>query len=463
MEATIEGQGNMPEMSRTLQSFVRVSTLAILLACVSFLSSSPIASAQRIACDAMCCDCTGCDGACDSMGVCESDGFGSKCSICQKYKCFRNTLAENGITMQSNSTHFFMGVTDGGLERDFRYGSHSDYLINTDFGKLGLQEGLFLKMRVEQRYGESLAGATGAFLPSNVAADLPVSDSESIYLTNFLITQALSESFVVFAGKLDTLDGDTNAFASGRGIRQFSNLAFVGTPIALRTVPYATLGAGFAFLLDGTPLFSFTVLNPTNTSRTSGFSELFAEGVTLTGEMRLPTNFLDRPGHQLFGATWSSRDVISLGQDPRIVLPNVPIARQSDSWALYWNTDQYLVVDPTKAGRGWGYFARAGIADRDTNPISYFLSAGLGGSSTLAGRENDSFGIGYYFSGTSDQVGPVLQSVLGPVSDGQGAEMFYNIALTSFMTITPDLQIIDPARENVDTATVAGLRMNLVF
>ncbi|WP_149753140.1 carbohydrate porin [Rubripirellula obstinata] len=54
------------------------------------------------------------------------------------------------------------------------------------------------------------------------------------------------------------------------------------------------------------------------------------------------------------------------------------MARSSDSWSLYWNTDQYLSVDRSDPSRGWGYFARAGIADDNTNPLSYFLSAGLG-------------------------------------------------------------------------------------
>ena len=56
-------------------------------------------------------------------------------------------------------------------------------------------------------------------------------------------------------------------------------------------------------------------------------------------------------------------------QDPRILIPNVPINQSDDSWPLYWNMDQYLVVDPRNQKRGWGVFAQAGIADQATNPI----------------------------------------------------------------------------------------------
>ncbi|QDV69827.1 Porin B precursor [Rosistilla carotiformis] len=365
--------------------------------------------------------------------------------------------------MQNNVTQFYMGNTSGGLETGFDYARHGDYVMNFDFGKMGVQEGLFLKLRAEHRMGDSVSQITGALLPATIAADLPVSDSEHVYLTNVLVTQALSENFIMFAGKMDTLDGDMNAFAHGRGVRQFSNMAFVSSSIALRSVPYSTLGAGFAFLNEGEPLLTFLVLNPTDTANTTGFSELFSEGVTLSTELRLPTNFFGLPGHQLFGGTWSSRDYVSIGQDPRIILPDVTIERHAGSWSLYWNCDQYLVSDSRNPSRGWGYFARAGIADESTNPIGYFLSAGLGGSSPLRSRTADSFGVGYYYSGTSDKVGPLLETVAGPIGDGQGVELFYNVAVTRAITITPDFQVLSQARKELDPAVVAGVRMNIAF
>ncbi|MFT7630352.1 MAG: porin [Mariniblastus sp.] len=374
----------------------------------------------------------------------------------------RESIADNGITLQGNVTQFYFGNTTGGLEQEFRYGGHGDYLLNFDFDKLADKQGLFLKIRAEHRFGESVSGITGSLLPPNLAADLPT-DNENVYITNFVVTQALSETFVLFAGKLDSLDGDMNEFASGRGIRQFSNTAFIASPIALRTVPYSTLGTGFAILNEGEPLFTFLALNPTDTTRTTGIGDWYAEGVTLSSELRLKTNLFGKPGHQLFGGTWSNREFASLGQDPRVILPNVPIATQDSSWSLYWNCDQYLVHDSQNPKKGWGYFARAGLADNSTNPLSYFLSAGLGGTSPLCGRSNDSFGVGYYYNGTSNEIGPLLNAALGNVGDGHGGEMFYNFAVSKSLTITPDIQYISPARENVDSALLVGLRMNIAF
>jgi len=68
----------------------------------------------------------------------------------------------------------------------------------------------------------------------------------------------LTDAFSVFAGKMDTLDGDMNAFAHGRGKTQFSNMGFVFNPIVGATVPYSTLGAGFVFHPDDRPMIRLT-------------------------------------------------------------------------------------------------------------------------------------------------------------------------------------------------------------
>jgi porin len=452
-------------MSRVspIQSTVQKATLVGLC----FLSSISSQASEFCATDAPECECTTgesdltCDGKTCNSAACNELTLHGWLSGDQS--SLRKNLADNGIVFTNNLTNFYMGNTLGGLERDFRFSGHGDYRANIDINKLGGPQGQFLQIRAEHRYGESLAGATGSFLPPNLAADLPVADSEKVYITNLLFTQALSESFALYAGKLDTLDGDANAFAHGRGIHQFSNAAFVVNPIGLRTVAYSTLGTGFVILDEGEPIFNFLVLNARDTTETDGLSELFADGAVLSTELRLPTNFLGMRGHQLFGAIWSSRDFASLNQSPLVILPNVPIARQSDSWALTYNFDQYLFEDPCDSSKGWGVFGRAGLADPDTNPIHYFLSLGIGGNSRLRGRGNDTFGLGWYYSGTSDRIAPFLSTSLGNLTDGQGGEMFYNIAVNKRLYLTTDTQVIVPARSNVDSSLLFGLRANLVF
>jgi porin len=63
--------------------------------------------------------------------------------------------------------------------------------------------------------------------------------------------------------------------------------------------------------------------------------------------------------------------------------------------------------------------------------------------------------------------------------DEYGLEAYYNIAITPWMKLTPDIQVIRPAqkqalkidedtlllskKKDVDTATVIGLRLQMIF
>ena len=58
---------------------------------------------------------------------------------------------------------------------------------------------------------------------------------------------------------------------------------------------------------------------------------------------------------------------------------------------------------------------------------------------------------------------PFLTALLGPIGDGQGIELFYNYAVTPWFHLTPDIQVIDPSRELIDTALVLGLRGKIDF
>lgn len=434
-------------------------TLIGSIAAVLMLSGDLSAQCIDAACDSVACDIDSCDAvSCDGYLTPALDPCDSPYLLGDWGGC-RTALAEDGITFDADISNFYFGVVDGGTERTIRYAGHGDYVTNINFGALGIQEGLFLKLRAEHRFGESIGDATGAILPPTVLADLPVADSTELLLTNVLFTQALSEQFAVIFGKLDTLDGDMNAFAHGRGKSQFSNVGFVANPIALRTVPYSTLAAGFSILGEGfEPIFTFLALNPTDTASTSGFGELFSEGVTLNAELRLPTEFGGLPGHQLFAGTWSSREYTALDQDPRVLLPQIPINRADGSWSLYYNFDQYLSVDPCDKTKGWGVFGRAGIADDATNPISWLLSFGVGGNSPINGRSADTFGVGWYVAGTSGDLSNTLAPFLGPIGNGNVVEMYYNYEVTPWLHVTPDLQIIVPARDEVDTAILLGIR-----
>lgn len=404
-----------------------------------------------------------CFGYCRSGVASSGDGIWERSTLGGQWCGVRPALAESGVTLQNDLTQFYSGVSSGGRDREYRYAGHGDYVALLDGEKLFGAQGFFVKLRAEHRWGESLAGATGALLPPNVLADLPTRASENVYLTNVLLTQALSDNVALYGGKLDTLDGDSNAFASGRGKTQFSNIGFVFNPVALRTVPYSTLGAGAIFLDDGEQVGRVGVLNAVDTTRSTGFGKLFDQGTVIVAEGRMPTQALGQPGHQLLGGTWSSRDYVALDNDPRIVLPGAPTNRQSGSWSLYWNCDQYLVTYDEDQSQGWGVFGRAGLADEQANPIGWFVSAGIGGNSPIHRRQADTFGAGWFYAGTSSELSPALASAFGPIGDAQAVELYYNVQVAPWIHVTPDFQVVMPAASTVDPSLVTGVRANVSF
>ena len=135
--------------------------------------------------------------------------------------------------------------------------------------------------------------------------------------------------------------------------------------------------------------------------------------------------------------------------------------RESGSWAFFYNFDQYLFTEPQDPTQGIGLFGRFGISDGDANPIEAFYSVGVGGKGIVPERDDDTFGLGYFYTKWSDIP---LTNALG-ISNSQGVELFYNIEVTPWLHITPDLQVlINPGGvDDRDVAVVYGLRMHMTF
>jgi len=177
-------------------------------------------------------------------------------------------------------------------------------------------------------------------------------------------------------------------------------------------------------------------------------------------------------GHQLIGATYSARNFTSL--DQRIIIDNHGIEQKDNSWSFHYNFDQFL-YEPKK-GQGIGIFGRFGASDGNPNPVHYFYSIGVGGKGVISGRPLDQFGIGYYYMDiTSPKFTGLLATREVPLQSGQGLEAYYNFAITPWMKLTPDIQVvrggqkdklvstIPPVKQSIDAATVVGLRLQLVF
>lgn len=380
----------------------------------------------------------------------------------------KSRLARRGLELDFFATQFYQGVATGGREQSWMYGGKMDLFATVDAQRFGTWRGLFIDAHLETRLGQSVNGIDGLLTPSNIAMAFPEPDRNVTALTGLKFTQAISENLVVFAGKINTLDEFpiryNREMGLGRpGLSGFMNTSLVFNPIAARTVPYAAAGTGFAVVEDNEPLFSFCIFDPEERA-VEGLENLFERGVVLVPDLILRVKPMGLPGTYNFGGTYSTANYTSV--DPsaylNINLPPGAFPQESGSWSLYLNFFQALWVDPSNEKRNWGVFSMLGLSDGNPNPIKYSAVVGIGGQVLRAGRPDDTFGVGVFHLGLSNQFKDLAAPILAQ-QDEFGLEWFYNASLTKHVRLTGDVQFVRPSTDNFETAILPGIRLMAAF
>jgi porin len=415
----------------------------------------------------------------------------------------RDDLARKGVVFDVDLLTTPQNVLTGGKNDGGDFWGNADYTLNVDTDKLGLWPGGFFKISGDSGFGSNVFRNSGAFVPVNTAALIPGINDETTALTNAIFTQFLSTKFGVFLGKIDTFDLGSGEF-TGDYRTQFLNIALVA-PMTLEQVPISAFGGGvIALPWEGVTL-SAMVLDPNGTPTSNDLGHAFSDGVMLVGSGRITVKPFGLIGHQNIGFTWSDQDRYSLEQDPSnivrlllqqrfprlanpgpilaqifarffpgLLVPTQPANQKGDSWSINYGFDQYIWQPDGDPTHGIGLFFSFGASDGNPNPLSYAFSAGIGGKGVVPGRPDDSFGIGFARTEFSSQFVPFLRQKLSIGLDHEDAvELYYNAAITPWLNVTPDLQIVAPALNkglnsnrrlmDVDTAVVAGIRARVRF
>jgi porin len=407
-----------------------------------------------------------------------SGDFFSRSTLTGDWLGSRNDLAAKGLTFDANLTQIGQGVVDGGKSGAWEYGGRGDLTFHLDTQKLGLWPGGFLTVELEGNWADSVNGKTGALVPVNTSQLFPLPTGNNVALPAWNFAQFLSRYAGVAFGKFQTISGaDMNEFAHGKGDTQFFNLSFNFNPVVL-AVPYSTLGAGAIVLPTADvnqALLTASVISATGEASTAGCDDL--DGPIVAGEGRVRTDFFGLTGHQLLGALYSWKRYTSVDQRLGFVIENRRLEAKTGTWAVYYNFDQYLYQPDKGKDQGVGLFGRFGASEGDPVPVQYFYSIGVGAKGPIECRPFDQTGIGYYYSSINN---PVLQLPFTTrefLRDEWGFEVYYSIALTPWLLLTPDVQVIGPAQkrevvrgllprpigQSVETATVLGFRARIVF
>lgn len=413
----------------------------------------------------------------------------------------RDDMAKKGVVFDLDFYWMPQTITGGGKNDGSGNWSNVIAALNVDTGKAGLWPGGFFKIQTVTSFGDSLMRDTGAMLPANMAWMLPSVDSDT-GLQEFTYTQFFSKKFGVVLGKINTI-APTNVL-HGDYTTGFLNTG-LNLPLAFAMVPLSAYGAGAVYLPSHDVTLAVMVLDANGTIMNNDLGDAFEEGVMALGSADLKVKPFERPGHQNLAFAWSNKDRTSLVQDPSniarlllterfpllgnpgpilveileryapgLLVPAEPLNKENDTWAAVYSFEQFVWQPDGDHKRGIGMFFSAGVSDGKANPVKYSFSLGLVGKGVVPGRLHDDFGIGWARTEFSDDFVPYLRSTYGLGLDHEDAvELYYNAAVTPWLSVSPSFQIISPALDraldssgnlkDLDTTYIAGVRVGIRF
>ena len=365
----------------------------------------------------------------------------------------RTGLAESGVVADLQLTQFYQSVADGGLNQTSKYGGKLDYFFT--FAK-----GLAV-LHAETRFGEDVILDAAGLAPVNSNMLYPgLENTTAITGLQFNLPLSTDQEWIATFGKINTLDLFNTIYPqTGRGVDGFMNgSAFLPSTVN-RTIPMAFLGAGVMKMHQQQIEGALLVYDSHNVTTTSGFDRLFANGANIAGVWRFFSDLGGLPGSHLFLGTWATGKFTSLDPTGWVFPPGGGVipTKSSSSWSLLYILEQKLWVDPCCAKRNIGLLSQWGLADPRNSVYAWSGNLSFQAQGLIAGREEDTMGIGCFYSGLSEDLKDLLAGI-APLDDLQGVELYYNAAITPWFHLTTDLQFVQPGISANDTAVVLGLR-----
>lgn len=412
----------------------------------------------------------------------------------------RDDMAKKGVVLDLDLYWMPQGIISGGKDEESGSWGNAIATLNVDTQKAGFWPGGFFKVQTVTSFGDNIMRDTGAMVPANLSWMLPTPTDTDTGLQEFTYTQFLSQHFGVFLGKINSI-APTNVL-HGDYTTGFLNTS-LNLPLALAMVPLSAYGAGALYLPSHDVTLAAMVLDPNGTIENDDLGDAFEDGVMALASADLKVKPGGLPGHQSLTLAWSNKDRTSLIQDPsnigRLLLTErypllgnpgpvlieifdklglpatpAPLNQENETWAAVYGFEQFLWQPAGNPKGGVGMFFSAGLSDGKANPVKYSYSLGLVGKGVVPGRPRDDFGIGWARTEFSDNFLAHLRSTFDLGLDHEDAvELYYNAAITPWLSISPSLQIILPALnkaldanhnfQDLDTTYIAGVRVGIRF
>ncbi len=371
----------------------------------------------------------------------------------------RSQMEAAGIGTHIFYNSHFMSVMGGGQKTDS--GKHSltaDLILTFDLDRMGLINDADVLVHARHQTGRSVNPWTGS---SQQIADDADGD-RAIYVDQLWYRQFfLDHKISLQVGYLDfqTII-DRNKYANSEDI-WFMNAALDNNPL----IPSAAAtGLGAALTIRPCSWYTLTVggADAQRVLYKPGFSTTFHDEAWFLAwvenefHVKIPTDRGPLPGNYRIGLVYdpTERDVF--------VSPRARPRQRGDDVGLYLSLDQMIFREGDGDSQGLGAFFRYAYRHDDVSRFARFWSTGLAYTGLLPARNKDVLGFAVWQQQGSDRF---RRRVNPDFDDETGYELYYAIAVTPWLVITPDVQYIDnPGADGTIRHTIAGgVRVRVKF
>ena len=419
-----------------------------------------------------------------------SGDFGDRYTLLGDFNGARQDLYSKGIALDATFTQVYQGVSSGGTnDDDYKYHGLLEYGVSLDTDKLGWWPGGVFVANVYTSVGRTILGDTGSIIPVNFNSALPTADPSDTFPMEYYLTQGLPTETLVTIGRLNASNFlDRSRFSNDRK-SQFLNAALGNNLLVGNFLSFSTYALLVVQPVSENVAIYGAVFEPNlqaddyQPDNGSLFSDVGAGGgADIRWEL----------GDGLGGSLnpvfiWTNKDTTDIDNPyyplsplDDVVLPiNAP--QKSSNWTVIATLDQYLwkpagatkksaaagssvgsLPDPAAdfayQEPGLGLTVRAGYAPEEGNIWNSYFSVALSGRGVIPGRPYDRIGVGAFAQLLSDDWNDLV--LVGDVLDDEvGVEAFYNYAISPALTLTADVQWIDPGIKATDNTWVLGTRL----
>jgi porin len=396
----------------------------------------------------------------------------------------KEALRDFGIMPDVWITQFYQGQTQGSGSDTWRYGGKLDAFLKVDAEKLGLWQGLHANVQYEHYLGDNLNSELGQPINRKNYTLLPVNTAEAYVredgyhsALSISLTQDFGDHVSVSAGKFNMMTlASRTPLLGGGGIDTFMNRAFAlpstGVSYTARrggpgdrvviSAPY--LIGGIASVKTDPVTFALAIVDPRSAIDPRVIERPFERGVAVGGAATLNTNLADLQGYHTARVAYSNARGIDLdsvdGRPP--VSAGAPVTKKG-FWFASYAIQQNLFQSRENPNVGWGLFGLGNVTDGNPSPVKWSVIAGLAGNNLLEGRENDRWGAGFFHYALTEPLLAGLAAVRVDRRSEGGVETFYNLAVTPWLRLSGDLQVIDPWIPSASRAVYLALRLQTKF